>query len=236
MKRTFPSVFEASHIRPVDDYPSRLLAMLHSLAPAHAATSEPTVAVLTPGIYNSAYFEHSFLAQQMGVELVKGRDLVVADGFVQMRTTTGLERVVVLYRRIDDDFLDPQVFRSDSLLGIPGIMEVYKAGRIALVNAPGTGIADDKVVYAYVPKMIQYYLGEEIIIPNVPTYLCWDDEDRQYTLAHLEQLVVKAANESGGYGMLVGPHSTATERAAFAAQIKANPRNYIAQPGWRWHL
>ncbi len=228
MKRTFPSVFESSQIRPVDDYPSRLLEMLLSLAPAHATT--PTVAVLTPGIYNSAYFEHSFLAQQMGVELVEGRDLIVVDGFVQMRTTQGLQRVDVLYRRIDDDFLDPKVFRSDSMLGIPGIMEIYKAGRVALVNAPGTGIADDKVIYAYVPKMIQYYLGEEIIIPNVPTYLCWDDKDRQYTLEHLAQLVVKAANESGGYGMLVGPHSTAAERAEFAQQIKANPRNYIAQP------
>ena len=165
MKRTFPSVFESSQIRPVDDYPSRLLEMLLSLAPAHATT--PTVAVLTPGIYNSAYFEHSFLAQQMGVELVEGRDLIVVDGFVQMRTTQGLQRVDVLYRRIDDDFLDPKVFRSDSMLGIPGIMEIYKAGRVALVNAPGTGIADDKVLYAYVPKMIQYYLGEEIIIPNV---------------------------------------------------------------------
>ena len=228
MKRTFPLVFEASQIRPVDDYPNRLLEMLLSLAPAHLST--PTVAVLTPGIYNSAYFEHSFLAQQMGVELVEGRDLVVADGFVQMRTTTGLERVDVLYRRIDDDFLDPKVFRADSMLGIPGLMDVYKAGRIALVNTPGTGIADDKVIYAYVPKMIDYYLGEEMLIPNVPTYLCWEASDRQYTLEHLEQLVVKAANESGGSGMLIGPHSTAAERAAFAEKITANPRNYIAQP------
>ena len=228
MKRTFPLVFEASQIRPVDDYPNHLLEMLLSLAPAHLST--PTVAVLTPGIYNAAYFEHSFLAQQMGVELVEGRDLVVADGFVQMRTTTGLERVDVLYRRIDDDFLDPTVFRSDSTLGIPGIMDVYKAGRIALVNAPGTGIADDKVIYAYVSKMIAYYLGEEMIIPNVPTYLCWEASDRQYVLEHLEQLVVKAANESGGYGMLIGPHSTAAERAEFAAKIAAEPRNYIAQP------
>ena len=228
MKQTFPLVFEASQVRPVDDYPNRLLEMLLSLAPAHL--SAPTVAVLTPGIYNAAYFEHSFLAQQMGVELVEGHDLVVADGFVQMRTTTGLERVDVLYRRIDDDFLDPTVFRSDSTLGIPGIMDVYKAGRIALVNAPGTGIADDKVIYAYVSKMIAYYLGEETIIPNVPTYLCWDASDRQYVLEHLEQLVVKAANESGGYGMLIGPHSTAAERAEFAAKIAAAPRNYIAQP------
>ncbi|HKA53099.1 MAG TPA: circularly permuted type 2 ATP-grasp protein [Candidatus Binatia bacterium] len=228
MKRTFPQVFEASHVRPVDDYPSHLLDMLQYLS--HDYVQAPTVAVLTPGIYNSAYFEHSFLAQQMGVELVEGRDLVVADGLVQMRTTKGLERVEVLYRRIDDDFLDPRVFRPDSMLGVPGLMEVYKAGRVALANAPGTGVADDKVLYAYVPKIIKYYLCEEGVIPNVPTYVCWEEKELAYVLAHLDQLVVKAANESGGYGMLVGPHATATQREQFARLIQANPRNYIAQP------
>ena len=228
LKATFPEVFEDSRVRPVDDYPSRLLDTLQSLAPQGVAS--PTVVVLTPGIYNSAYFEHAFLAQQMGVELVEGHDLVVADGVVQMRTTRGLERVDVIYRRIDDDFLDPQVFRADSLLGVPGLMEVYSAGRVALANAPGTGIADDKVLYAYVPQMIKYYLGEDIVLPNVPTYMCWDDTQRRHILANLDKLVVKAANESGGYGMLVGPHASAQERADFAERIQANPRNYMAQP------
>src|SRR5262249_23205453 len=213
MKRTFPQVFEASRVRPVDEYPSRLLDMLQSLA--DPALDSPTVAVLTPGIYNSAYFEHSFLAQQMGVELVEGRDLIVADGRVLMRTTKGFERVDVLYRRIDDDFLDPQVFRSDSLLGVPGLMEVYKNGRVALANAPGTGIADDKCIYAYVPKMIHYYLGDDPIIPNVPTYICAEEGAFGYVITHLDQLVVKAVNESGGYGMLVQPHSTLAEPAGF---------------------
>jgi uncharacterized circularly permuted ATP-grasp superfamily protein len=228
MKRTFPQVFEASQVQPVDDYPSHLLDMLQYLSPDYVPA--PTVAVLTPGIYNSAYFEHSFLAQQLGVELVEGRDLVVVDGLLQMRTTKGFERVDVLYRRIDDDFLDPLVFRPDSMLGVPGLMEVYKAGRVALANAPGTGIADDKVLYAYVPKIIKYYLDEESVIPNVPTYVCWEEKELAYVLAHLDQLVVKAANESGGYGMLVGPHATATQREQFARLIQANPRNYIAQP------
>jgi uncharacterized circularly permuted ATP-grasp superfamily protein len=228
MKRTFPQLFEALRVRPVDDYPSRLLDMLQYLAPSYVQS--PIVAVLTPGIHNSAYFEHSFLAQQMGVELVEGRDLVVADGVLQMRTTKGLERVDVLYRRIDDDFLDPLVFRPDSLLGVPGLMDVYKAGRLALANAPGTGIADDKVVYAYVPRIIRYYLGEDAIIPNVPTYVCYEDGDRRHVLEHLDKLVVKAANESGGYGMLIGPHATAAQREDFARRIEANPRNYIAQP------
>jgi len=228
MKRTFPEVFEASHVQPVDDYPSRLLDMLQYVAPLQGVT--PNVVVLTPGIFNSAYFEHSFLARQMGVELVEGRDLVVADGFVCMRTTRGLQRVDVIYRRVDDDALDPLTFRPDSLLGVPGLMNVYRAGRVALVNAPGNGIADDKVLYAYVPKIVRYYEGEDIILPNVPTYICADDEDRQFVLEHLDQLVVKAANESGGYGMLVGPHSTATERDEFAKRIAATPRNYIAQP------
>jgi uncharacterized circularly permuted ATP-grasp superfamily protein len=190
----------------------------------------PRVVVLTPGVYNSAYFEHSFLAQQMGVQLVEGRDLVVSGGDVCMRTTKGLERVDVVYRRIDDDFLDPLAFRPDSLLGVPGIMEVYRAGRVSLANAPGNGVADDKVVYAYVPDMIRYYTGEAPIIPNVPTYLCWRDADRRHVLANLDKLVVKSANEAGGYGMLVGPHSSAAQREEFAARIQANPRNYIAQP------
>ena len=228
MKRSFPQLFEAMQVRPVVDYPSRLSETLQHLAPDGAA--EPTMVVLTPGVYNSAYFEHSFLAQQMGIELVEGSDLVVADGCVCMRTTDGLKRVDVIYRRIDDDFLDPRVFRPDSLLGVPGIMEAYRAGRVALANAPGTGVADDKVIYAYVPKMIAYYLDEEPLLPNVPTYLAWDDGDRAYVLDNLDELVVKAANESGGYGMLVGPHATPAERDAFAARVKAEPRNYIAQP------
>ena len=228
LKRTFPQVFQASRVRPVDVYPSRLLEMLEYLAPN--TVQSPTIGVLTPGIYNSAYFEHSFLSQQMGVELVEGQDLVVTDGFVHMLTTKGPKRVDVLYRRIDDDFIDPEVFRPDSLLGVKGLMGVYKAGRIAMANAPGTGIADDKVIYAYVPKIIKYYTGEEAILPNVPTYICQDESDRAYVLSHLDELVVKAANESGGYGMLVGPHATATERTAFAEKIKAEPRNYMAQP------
>ena len=228
LKRTFPQVFEESRVRQVDDYPGKLLEMLEYLAPNEMQS--PTIGVLTPGIYNSAYFEHSFLSQQMGVELVEGRDLVVSDGFVHMLTTKGLKRIDVLYRRIDDDFIDPAVFRPDSLLGVKGLIDVYKKGRIAMANAPGTGIADDKVIYAYVPKIIKYYTGEDAILPNVPTYICREDKDRAYVLDHLEELVVKAANESGGYGMLVGPHSTAEERELFAEKIIAQPRNYIAQP------
>jgi uncharacterized circularly permuted ATP-grasp superfamily protein len=196
--------------------------------PRGAAT--PAVVVLTPGPYNSAYSEHSFLAQQMGVELVEPRDLTVRDGFVWMRTTRGLSRVDVIYRRIDDTFIDPLVFRPDSMLGIPGIMSVVRAGRVSLANAPGTGVADDKVVYAYVPAIIRYYLGEDQVLPNVPTFLCFDDKQRNHVLANLDKLVVKAANESGGYGMLMGPQASPAERAAFADRIKANPRNYIAQP------
>lgn len=228
MKRSFPKVFDASKVRPVQDYPSRLHHVLERLAPAGVST--PNVVVLTPGVYNSAYYEHSFLAQQMGVELVEGRDLVVRDGFVYMRTTGGFERVDVIYRRIDDDFIDPEAFRKDSLLGVPGLMDVYRKGRVAMANAPGTGVADDKVIYAFVPQMVKYYLNEEILIPNVPTHVCYDDEKRKYVLAHLDELVVKAANESGGYGMLIGPHSTADQRKEFAAKIEENPRNYIAQP------
>jgi uncharacterized circularly permuted ATP-grasp superfamily protein len=228
MKRTFPQIFDHSNVRPVGDYPSHLLRMLQDIAPL--GNPSPTVALLTPGIYNSAYFEHAFLAKFMGVELVEGRDLAVMNGYVMMRTTKGFERVDVIYRRIDDDFLDPHTFRADSMLGVPGIMDVYRAGRVSLANAPGTGIADDKVIYAYVPKVIKYYLGEDAILPNVPTYVCWDDSERQYVLDNLDKLVVKAANESGGYGMLVGPHSTAEQREKFKAAVCADPRNYIAQP------
>jgi uncharacterized circularly permuted ATP-grasp superfamily protein len=228
LKRTLPVSFEASRVRPVDDYPSRLLEMLEYVSPG--AGRDATVVVLTPGIYNSAYFEHSFLARQMGIELVEGRDLVVHDGAVSMKTTKGLRQVDVIYRRIDDDFLDPAVFRPDSMLGVPGIMEVYRNGKLAFANAPGTGIADDKVIYAYVPKIIQYYLKEDPILPNVPTYVCWEAKERDHILQNLDKLVVKAANESGGYGMLVGPHAAAQEREAFAGYIKANPRNYMAQP------
>jgi uncharacterized circularly permuted ATP-grasp superfamily protein len=215
-------------VRPVDDYPSRLLEMLQAMAPD--GSRNPTVVVLTPGMYNSAYFEHTFLAQQMGVELVEGRDLVVSDGYVKMRTTKGLQRVDVIYRRIDDAFIDPLTFRPDSLLGVPGLMDVYRAGRVALANAPGTGIADDKAVYAYVPEMIRFYLSDEVLLPNVPTYQCSDDDQRQYVLAHLDALVVKAVNESGGYGMLVGPHASEADHESFAKAIAAHPRNYIAQP------
>ena len=195
--------------------------MLEYLVPE--TLSNPVSAVLTPGIYNSAYFEHSFLARQMGIELVEGRDLVVRNGFVYMRTTKGFQRLDVLYRRIDDDYLDPKAFNPDSLLGVPGIFDAYREGKIALVNAPGTGVADDKVIYSYVPKIIKFYLGEEPIVPNVPTYICWDEKDMKYVLDNLDTLVVKAANESGGYGMLVGVNSTEEERKDFAERIKANP-------------
>lgn len=228
LKRTFPQVFEASQVRAVDDYPTKLFEMLEYLTPD--TLQSPVIGVLTPGIYNSAYFEHSFLSQQMGVELVEGQDLVVSDGFVHMLTTKGLKRVDVIYRRIDDDFIDPEVFRPDSLLGVRGIMKVYRAGRVAMANAPGTGVADDKVIYAYVPEIIKYYTGEDPILPNVPTYICRDDKDREYVLSNLDKLVVKAANESGGYGMLVGPHATEKERKEFAEKISSQPRNYMAQP------
>lgn len=228
MKSTLPLVFNRMNIQPVEEYPSHLLETLLNLAPDYV--DSPTVVLLTPGIYNSAYFEHSYLAQQMGVELVEGRDLVISDGYLQMRTTKGLKRVDVIYRRIDDDFIDPLAFRSDSLLGVPGLVEVYRSGRLGLANALGTGIADDKVIYAYVPEMIRYYLGEDAILSNVPTYLCWEPSQLSYVLANLDKLVVKAANESGGYGMLIGSQSTQAEREEFAEKIKAAPRNYIAQP------
>jgi uncharacterized circularly permuted ATP-grasp superfamily protein len=228
LKRTFPQVFEASDILPVEDYPTMLLDMFQAVAPA--GVQSPKSVLLTPGSYNSAYYEHSYLATQTGIDLVEGQDLVVHDGYVNVRTTKGLLRVDVIYRRIGEDFLDPQVFRSDSVLGVPGIMDVYREGRVALANAPGTGIADDKVIYAYVPRIIQYYLKEDPILPNVQTYLCWEKDHLDHVLKNLGTLVVKAANESGGYGMLIGPASTREQIEEFAEKIKANPRNYIAQP------
>lgn len=226
MKRTFPELFGAYRVRPVDDYPSHLLDTLRHLS----ELPDPTVVILTPGIFNSAYYEHSLLAQKMGVELVEANDLAVIDGYVHMRTTKGSQRVDVIYRRINDDYLDPRAFRPDSMLGVPGLMEVYQKGRVALANAPGTGVSDDKAIYAYVPKIINYYLAEEPILPNVPTYLCSDRQDRAYVLEHLDQLVVKATNEAGGYGMLIGPQASREEREEYAKRIEADPRNYIAQP------
>lgn len=228
MKRVFPSLFGSYGVRPIDHYGQALLNTLSALAPE--GRLNPTIVLLTPGVYNSAYFEHTFLARQMGIELVEGRDLLIHDNIVYMRTTGGLRRVDVIYRRIDDDFLDPLTFRSDSTLGVPGLFNAYRAGNIALANSIGTGIADDKALYAYVPTIIRYYLSEEPIIPNVETYLLTNQTQRAYVLDHLEELVVKAVGESGGYGMLIGPYSTATQREEFRRAIVANPRNYIAQP------
>lgn len=229
MKRVFPELFKDIDILPVDDYTTQLFDMLADISPRKGEI--PEVVVLTPGIYNSAYFEHSYLAQQMGAELVQGSDLIVDnDDCVYMRTIYGLKRVDVIYRRIDDDFLDPEAFRKDSALGVPGLMRAWRAGNVAIANAPGAGVADDKVVYAFVPDLIRYYLSEEPIIPNVPTYLCMNDDDCAYVLDHLEELVVKPANESGGYGLLVGPKATKKEICQFARLIKNDPRNYIAQP------
>ena len=228
MMRLFPELFVNHRIAPVAHYPDLLLDTLRSVAPSGVA--DPTVVVMTPGMYNSAYFEHAFLAQQMGVELVEGQDLFVDGGFVYMRTTRGPKRVDVIYRRIDDDFLDPKVFRPDSQLGCAGLVEAYKAGKVTLSNAIGTGIADDKSIYPYVPKMIEFYLGEKPILQNVPTYVCREKDDLAYTLAHLSELVVKEVHGAGGYGMLVGPAATKAEVEAFRAQLIANPSNYIAQP------
>ncbi len=228
LKRTFPRIFECMSVRPVDDYPIRLLETLCHLAPD--GVPNPGVVVLTPGRYNSAYYEHAFLAQQMGVPLVEPQDLVVVDDHVHMRTTAGLEHVDVIYRRVNDDYLDPEAFRPDSVLGIPGVMRAYLGGNVALANAPGTGVADDKAIYAYAEKIIRYYLDQDAIIPNVPTYVCVDDMQRAYVLDHLEELVVKCTDGAGGYGMLVGPHSTAPQRAEFADRVRKNPRGYIAQP------
>ena len=228
-KRVFPELFEDHSILPVDEYTSHLFEMLASLSPRDL--DYPEIAVLTPGIYNSAYFEHSFLAQGMAAELVEGSDLFVGDDdCVYMRTVFGPQQVDVIYRRIDDIFCDPEVFRKDSILGVPGLIRAWRAGKVAIANAPGSGVADDKVVYAYVPEMIRYYLDQEPILPNVPTWLCEREEERAYVLDHLDEVVVKPANESGGYGMLVGPHSTEEERKTFSKLIRENPRNYIAQP------
>jgi uncharacterized circularly permuted ATP-grasp superfamily protein len=221
-------MFEGVGVRPVEDYPRELLRMLQHIAPA--GVSEPTVVLLTPGAANSAYFEHTYLARQMGIEIVEGRDLVVRDGRVFMRTTKGLQPVHVIYRRVDDDFLDPTVFRRDSMLGAPGLVNAYRAGNVSLANSIGTGIADDKVMYYFVPRMIKYYLDQEPLIPNVTTYLANEEADKKYILENLEKLVVKAANESGGYGMLMGPKASQEEIAAFRAKVEAEPRNYIAQP------
>ncbi|MCY4262929.1 MAG: circularly permuted type 2 ATP-grasp protein [Candidatus Dadabacteria bacterium] len=227
MKRTFPKVFGALKIMPISDYGLHLLDTLQYLLSDR--TADPKVVLLTPGIYNSAYFEHSFLAKEMGIELVEGRDLIVVDNFVHLKTTKGLEKVDVIYRRVDDDFLDPQVFRPDSVLGVPGLFSAYKAGNVAIANAPGGGVADDKIIYAYVEKIIKYYLGEDPVISNVPTYICEEDEARKYVLDNIEKLVVKPANESGGYGIVFGPKATKEELAQAKRDIIANPRNYIAQ-------
>jgi uncharacterized circularly permuted ATP-grasp superfamily protein len=228
MMRLFPDLFSQHRVAPVAHYPDLLLETLRSVAPA--GVNEPNVVVLTPGMYNSAYFEHAFLAQQMGVELVEGQDLFVRDGSVYMRTTQGPRRVDVIYRRVDDDFLDPTAFRKDSTLGCAGLLDAYRAGRVTLSNAIGTGVADDKSIYPYVPKMIEFYLGEKPILQNVPTYLCRDSKDLSYVLAHLNELVVKEVHGAGGYGMLVGPAATQAEVEAFRAQLLSNPSNYIAQP------
>ena len=228
MRRVFPNLFAQHRVRPVEDYSQELLNVLRYVAPA--GKTNPTVVLLTPGIYNSAYFEHSFLARSMGIEIVEGRDLVARDSKIFMRTTKGLQPVDVIYRRIDDDFLDPQVFRKDSGLGVPGLVDAYRKGNVSLANSIGTGIADDKVIYRFVPKMIRYYLDQDAILPNVDTYVAANETDRKYILENLEKLVVKAANESGGYGMLVGSHSTRGEREDFRERIRKDPRNYIAQP------
>ena len=229
MSRMFPDLFANGRIRPVDGYGDMLAEAMQSVAPP-MCEGEPTLAILTPGQFNSAYYEHFYLADLMGVELVEGQDLFVEDNRLFMRTTCGPERIDVLYRRIDDDFIDPTVFREDSILGVPGLVDAYRRGNVTLANALGTGVADDKAVYAFVPQMIEYYLAQKPLLNNVPTYLAYRDEDLAYILDHLEELVVKAANESGGYGMLMGPASTAEERARFAQLIRDNPRNYIAQP------
>lgn len=228
MKRAFPGMFESIGVQQVDHYPQELLKMLQHIAPAGVV--DPTVVLLTPGAYNSAYFEHTYLARQMGIEIVEGRDLFVRDQHVFMRTTKGLQPVHVIYRRIDDDFIDPTVFRRDSMLGVPGLVHAYRAGNVSLANSIGTGIADDKVMYYFVPRMIKYYLDQEPILPNVPTYLASEEADQKYILENLDKLVVKSANESGGYGMLMGPKASKEEIEKFRKQIIAEPRNYIAQP------
>jgi uncharacterized circularly permuted ATP-grasp superfamily protein len=229
MLHLFPDLFAKNRVRPVENYAENLLKTLESVAPPNLGT-EPVIAVLTPGAFNSAYFEHSFLADQMGVELVEAHDLVVIDGELKMKTTEGLKRVDVVYRRVDDDFLDPLVFRSDSMLGVPGIFDAYRAGKVTIVNAPGAGIADDKALYCYIPQIIEFYTGRAPILSNVETYNCRKEDDLKYVLEHLPELVVKEVHGSGGYGMLVGPKSTKEEIEAFRAKVVANPSNYIAQP------
>jgi uncharacterized circularly permuted ATP-grasp superfamily protein len=228
LKRTLPHLFRSYGVRPIENYTQALLGTLRSLAPE--GRPEPSIVLLTPGVYNSAYFEHTYLARQMGIELVEGRDLVVHDNVVYMRTTGGLKRVDVIYRRVDDDFIDPLSFRPDSILGAPGLFNAYRAGNVTLANAFGTGVADDKALYAYVPAIIRFYLSEEPVLNNVETYILAEAKHRQHAFANLDKLVVKAVGESGGYGMLIGPHSTAKEREDFKQRIEANPRNYIAQP------
>ena len=228
MKRAFPKLFEGMSVLTVEEYPEQLLQRLVECAPTNSG--QPTAVVLTPGVYNSAYFEHTFLAQQMGVELVQGSDLLVDNGFVYMRTTKGVQRVDVIYRRIDDDFLDPTCFRQDSCLGVPGLIDAYRRGNVTIANAPGTGVADDKAVYAYVPEIIKYYLNEDPILANVPTYVCSDPQQCDYVVNHLDELVVKPTNESGGYGILMGPQASQSERDEYVGLIQSNPRNYIAQP------
>jgi uncharacterized circularly permuted ATP-grasp superfamily protein len=228
MKRTFPLLFRAYAVRPIEHYTQALLSTLKSIAPE--GRPEPSIVLLTPGVYNSAYFEHTYLARQMGIELVEGRDLVIHDNIVYMRTTAGLKRVDVIYRRVDDDFIDPLAFRADSILGVAGLFNAYRAGNVTLANAFGTGVADDKALYAYVPQIIKYYLGEAPILNNVETYLMTDPVQRRYVLENIDKLVVKAVGESGGYGMLIGPHSSKAQQEEFKRHIEANPRNYIAQP------
>ncbi len=231
LKRVFPTLFQDYGVWPIDHYPRELLTTLKSLAPENCGfRHDPTTVLLTPGVSNSAYFEHTFLAQQMGIELVEGRDLLVHNNVAYMRTTAGMRRVDVIYRRVDDDFLDPLCFRTDSILGVPGLFNAYRAGNVTLANAIGTGVADDKAVYAYVPEIIRYYLGEDPILPNVQTFLMSESSQRQHTLENLDKMVVKAVGESGGYGMLIGPQSTAKQREEFRSRIVADPRNYIAQP------
>jgi uncharacterized circularly permuted ATP-grasp superfamily protein len=228
MKRIFPQMFRRYNVRPIEQYTQALLGTLRSLAPE--GRPEPNIVLLSPGVFNSAYFEHAYLARQMGIELVEGRDLVTHDNVIYMRTTSGLRRVDVIYRRVDDDFIDPLAFRGDSILGVSGLFNAYRAGNVTLANAFGTGVADDKALYAYVPDIIKYYLQEDAVLKNVETFLLTRPKERQHVLANLDKLVVKAVGESGGYGMLIGPQSTAAERAEFAAKIEADPRNYIAQP------
>ncbi|HEX4410051.1 MAG TPA: circularly permuted type 2 ATP-grasp protein [Xanthobacteraceae bacterium] len=229
MLRLFPELFSRHRVLPVENYPDELLATLKSVAPL-SASSDPTVILLTPGVYNSAYYEHSFLADKLGVDIVEGRDLVVKGEVLYMRTTEGLKRVDVIYRRIDDDFLDPLVFRADSALGVPGLMSVYQAGNVTLANAVGTGIADDKAVYSYMPDIVKFYLGEEPILKNVPTWRCREREHLSYVLDHIEELVIKEVHGSGGYGMLIGPKADKATIAAFAEKLKNDPKNFIAQP------